>query len=88
MPWVNCRGQPEPFPNPPNQNGLIVNGSSLQPVAQPGNVDSLEKTIFDLILIEHGVYSLSVNLIDHSSGLTGWFSCIYGPSTNWEKIDF
>lgn len=29
--------------------------------------------------------SPSVKVMDRSSGLIGWFSCIYGPSSNWGK---
>lgn len=47
-----------------------------------------KKELFDLISIEHGFYSLSVKLFDRISGLTGWYSCIYGPSYNRGKQEF
>lgn len=44
-----------------------------------------KKNQFELLFTEHGLFSLSVKLLDRSSGLTGWFSYIYGPSSNRGK---
>lgn len=51
-----------------------------------------KKDLFEINFIDYGIYSLSVKLLDRSSGLTGLFSCIYDPSYNrgkeelWTKL--